>query len=137
MTKERLRQYRDRALELAQIKEKIEALEAPLYSPRSQRITGMPSGHGNGNPKEDLAIKHMELLDHYRELEAELSAEQLAVERAIDSLPPKARALLRFYYVDGLTWDKVCEKMHYSWTQVHRIHGRALEKLKEQEEPEA
>lgn len=138
MTKERLRQYRDLSKELEQVRQKVEALEAALYAPKAQRLTGMPSSPpSGGNAVEDLAAKHLELLEHYREKEKELAAEQLAVEQAIDSLDYRERTLLRLYYIDGLTWEEACVVVGYSWTQVHRIHGGALEKLKEQEKPGA
>lgn len=137
MTKERLRTYRDLTKELKQIRQKIKAMEGTLYSPKVPKLSGMPGGGPSGiNAKEELADKHLELLDHYREKEKELTAEQLAIEQAIDSLDYIERALLRAYYIDGLTWEQVCVAISYSWTQTHRIHGRALEKLK-QEEPEA
>ena len=137
MTKERLRTYRDLSKELRQIRQKIEALEGTLYSPKVPKLSGMPgSGPSGVNAKEELADKHLELLDLYRAKERELAAEQLTIERAIDSLDYKERMVLRAYYIDGMTWEQVCVAVSYSWTQTHRIHSKALTKLKK-EEPEA
>lgn len=134
MTKERLRTYRDLRRELKQIEQKVEAMESALYSPKAQRLTGMPAAPASGgNAVEDLAAKHLELLGHYKKKKEELAEEQLAIEQAIDSLPYKERTLLRLYYVDGLTWEEVSVAMCYSWRQTHNIHGRALEKLKKEE----
>ncbi len=135
MTKERLREYRDLKKELEQVRQKVEALEAALYAPKTQRLTGMPSSPpSGGNAVENLASKHMELLEYYRAKEKEMAAEQLAIERAIESLDYQERTLLRLYYIDGLTWEEACVVVHFSWTHVHRIHGNALKKLKDQEE---
>ena len=41
MTKERLRAYRDLKMELDQLTEKIEELEAELYGVQAQRLDGM------------------------------------------------------------------------------------------------
>lgn len=136
MTKERLRKYRDLCRELRQIEEKIESMESALYSPKIPRITGMPSAAGNGNSKEDLAAKHIELLDYYKCKKYELYTEQLAIEKAIESLPYRERTLLRLYYIDGLTWEEVCVKMSYGWTQTHKIHGKALQMLRKEETSE-
>lgn len=137
MTKERLRAYRDLRREIEQIKHKVETLEAALYTPKIQRLTGMPSNPSPGNAMENLAARHLELLEHYRGKLDELAAEQLAIERAINSLPYREQTLLRYYYIDGLTWEEVCVRIDYSWRQTHRLHSKALERLKQQEEPEA
>lgn len=136
VTKERLRQYRDIKKELNQIKQKVEALEAALYSPKAQKLTGTPASTAGSDHREALIDRHTELLDHYREKAAELAGEQLAVETAIEALDPTSRMLLRHRYIDGLTWEEVCVQLSYSWRQIHNIHGRALEKLKTEEEKE-
>lgn len=138
MTKERLRKYRDLSQELRQIQQKIETMESALCSPKIQRITGMPSApNGGHNTKEDLMAEHIELLEHYKVKEAGLKAEQLAIEKAIESLDYRERTVLRLYYIDGLTWEQVCVLVNYSWRQVHNIHSAALKKLGTQEEPGA
>lgn len=136
MTKERLRQYRDIKKELNQIKQKVEALEAALYSPKAQKLTGTPASTAGSDHREALIDRHTELLNHYREKAAELAGEQLAVETAIDSLEPVARMLFRYRYIDGLSWKKIGTKLNYSERQVHNLHGNALEKLRTKEEKE-
>lgn len=135
MTKERLRKYRDLLKELEQIALKVETLESALCSPKIQRITGMPSAPSGNNSKEDLTIKHMELLEYYQEKKASLMGEQLAIEKAIESLDYRDRTVLRLYYIEGLTWEQVCVLVNYSWRQVHNIHSAALMKLVKEEEP--
>lgn len=134
MTKERLRSYRDLRRELRQIERKVESIETTLYSPKIPRLTGMPAAPGGGNSKEDLAAKHLELLEYYEAKQAELVAEQLAIEKSIEVLPYRERTLLRLYYIDGLTWEEVCVNMNYVWSRIHEIHGMALRMLREKEE---
>ena len=126
MTKERLRRYRDLKNEYRQIIEKLETIEAVLLHPKAQRFTDMPKGPGGGSTMEDLAVKHMELQQRYTEKLDELAAEQLAIEKAIEPLEPIARTLMRYRYIDGLTWEEVCVRINYSWRQTHNIHSRAL-----------
>jgi RNA polymerase sigma factor (sigma-70 family) len=135
MTKERLRKYRDLSKELEQIEQKVETMESALCSPKIQRITGMPSAPGDKNAKEDMMAEHLELLEYYQQKKAELKAEQLAIEKAIESLEYRDRTVLRLYYIDGLTWEQVCVLVNYSWRQVHNIHSAALMKLGKDEEP--
>lgn len=132
MTKEQLRAYRDIKLELNILKDTIKNLEATLYGPRSQQLDGMPrSGSSKkGGPFEDLAAKRLEAIQLYYEKAESLEADLLKIEEAIEVLGPKERTLIRLYYLDGLTWEQVCVKMSYSWRQIHRIHGKALEILK-------
>lgn len=134
MTKERLRNYQKLKHEQQQIQDQLTKVEAVLYYPKNQQLTGMPSAPAEGNPQEDLAIHHIELLEKYKAKMAELAAEQLAIEKAIDTLDPTARMLLRYRYLDGLPWEEVCVKINYSWNHTHRLHGAALQKLKELED---
>lgn len=137
MTKERLRSYLDLKNEQAQLRQQLETIEAALYSPKAQRLTGMPAATSHGNPLEDMAARHLELVDRYRAKMLELAEEQLAIEKAIETLEPTSRMLIRFRYIDGLPWEEVCVRMNYSWRQTHRLHSRALDALKEMEEKSA
>lgn len=40
------------------------------------------------------------------------------------------RQVLTYRYLRGYTWEKICTKMGYSWKQIHRIHGRALQNFR-------
>lgn len=135
MNKERLRNYQAIKRELEQLRMQLEELEATMYSPKAQQLTGMPfSGSTRmGSALESMTVKHMELVERYRVKVAELTAEQLEIETAIESLDGTARTLMRFRYIEGLTWEEVCVKMSYSWRQTHRLHRKALEMLREKE----
>ncbi len=133
MTKERLRKYQEIKREQEQIQAKLEEVEAVIYSPKMQQMTGMPfnGSKSETNPQENLYIYHIELQERYKAKLAELAAEQLAIEKAIEPLSTTYRMLLRYRYIDGLKWDDVCDKMNYSWRQTHYLHGRALQQLRE------
>lgn len=138
MTKERLRRYQAIKRESDQIKDKIAEVEAALYAPKIPKMSGMPATPSSrqGSALEALAIHHIELQGLYRTRLAELATEQLEIEKAIESLEPTERSLMRFRYIDGLTWEEVCVRINYGWVQTHRIHGRALAKLRSPEEVE-
>lgn len=131
MTKEQLKEYRSIKLERDRLADMIKDLEAVLYSPRSQRLDGMPrGGSAPGSMVEDAVIKHTELLDRYEQKVLELSKALVEIEEAIEVLEPRERTLIRLHYAEGLTWEEVCVAMNYSWRQVHRIHAKALETLR-------
>lgn len=130
MTKERLRNYRTLLKEKEILEQQIETVEATLFNPKIQRIKQTPGVRSVGNAVEDLAAKHMELIDLYQDKLTGIATELIEIERAIDALPPTERNLMRLYYINGKTWESVCVSIGYSWKQVHRIHGRALDMLK-------
>ena len=108
MTKEQLRQYRSIKIETCQLERRIEELE---------RHTA------------NLDIVQP-LRDLYRKKLADLIDGQLRIEDAIDSLNPTERELMRLRYIDGADWLEVCDAINYEWAQTHRVHSRALNKIK-------
>lgn len=69
------------------------------------------------------------LYDQKRE---ELAGQLQRIENALETLGPTERNLMRLRYIEGLSWQAVCQRIHYSWQQTHRIHKNALLKLKDQ-----
>ena len=39
--------------------------------------------------------------------------------------------LLTEYYVNDKTWEEIAAEQHYSWRQVMRLHGHALQMIRE------
>jgi DNA-directed RNA polymerase specialized sigma subunit len=70
------------------------------------------------------------LRDLYQTKLQELISGQLRIEKAIESLDTVERELMRARYIDGKEWTDVIDTIHYEWTQTHRIHARALNKIK-------
>lgn len=134
MTKDRLRNYQNIKREREQIQQLLDEAEAALYYPNVPHLTDMPRAQVFGNPKEDKANDHLELIARYKAKLAELAAEQLAIETAIESLDQTYRLLMRYRYFQGIKWEEICTKMGYCWTQIHEHHSRALKLLKGAEE---
>lgn len=102
MTKAELKKYRSIKAELAEL----------------DRLAGKIDRHATD-----------ELRVQYEEKRSRLAAELLRIERAIDSLEPIERRVLRLRYIDGLAWFQVANKVSYSPQQAQRYHKDALEKL--------
>lgn len=132
MTKAELRAYKDLRKERDQLAKMLGDIEAVMYGPRAVRLDGMPRGGsgGSGGPTAELATRHIEIEKRYLEKVAELTQLLDAIEKAIEVLDPRERTLIRLHYIEGLVWEEVCIEMSYAWRQVHRIHAKALEKLK-------
>lgn len=127
--KARLKQYRTIKREWEQIGRQLEELEANLYDPKPPRLTGLPASSTGDDPRDGMIDQREELRKLYTAKERELAAEQLAIEKAIDSLDPVARLLLRSLYIEGMAWKDVGAVIHYSRAQANRIHDKALERL--------
>jgi len=135
MTKERLRKYQNIKREQEQLRDHLEEIEAALYYPKIPQLSDMPGGGAKeANPQEELAIYHIELQGRYRAKLEELAAEQLAIEKAIETLEPAQRMLFRYRYLEGLKWEEVCIKINYSWKQTHNLHSAGLKQLRAMEE---
>lgn len=72
----------------------------------------------------DTEAKTAAEIDRLTVLEAEVIG-------AIDRVPEPYRTLLYERYVNGKTWEQVAVDMHYSYRGVTKMHGRALQTLKE------
>lgn len=130
MTRDRLRAYRRSLFEKKQLQGRLEEMESRMYAPKSQQLTGMPHGGGSGGSAlEEAVAAHQQLFDFYLEKLAALNVEQLEIEKALEGLDPQQRCLLRYRYLDGYSWESVCDAMHYSWAQTHNIHAAALKAL--------
>lgn len=127
--KKQLNSYRDLSAEHRQLTEELRRLEECIASPSCPNWDGLPRGTEVSRPTESKALKHIELEQRYRVQLERMAEEQVKIEEMIEGLEPTERRLARFRYIDGLTWEDVCEKMNYSWRQTHRIHGRMLDKL--------
>lgn len=107
MTKEQLRQYRSIKIEISQIERRIIELET----------LGL----------DDVVSPLHEL---YQKKLADLVDGQMRIEKAIEDLNPTEREVMRLRYIDGADWNDVADTIHYEWAQTHRVHARALAKIK-------
>lgn len=129
MNKDTLRDFRQRNREARQLHEQLDQMEARIYAPKGQQLSKTPRGGGGGRTMDDLAIAHLQLQDRYRAALAAIERQQLDIETALQVLEPAERMVIRYRYLDLLSWENVCDKMHYSWRQVHRLHAAALRSL--------
>ena len=129
ITEERLRGYLSRKQERDQIIEQIERLEAALYYPKPQRLSGMPKGPSVEDAMGNMVAKREALLEHYRGLEATLTEEMLEIEKAIEELSPDARMFMRYRYLMGFKARTICEAMNISLSTLKRLRRAAFKEL--------
>lgn len=127
--KEYLNQYRNARMEIIRLDEQLRELRASRIIP-AQRNDGMPHGAGGGDLSEYAAqvneIEQDILSKRYRLIEVFDT-----IRRAIDRCSYEDdRLLLTYRYIRLMTWERIAVKMGYSWRQIIRLHGRALENFK-------
>lgn len=127
--KEYLRQYKyldnriNRQLEEIQRLKSLAEKITPTYS-------DMPKSHNEQNQIQSAVEKIMileheldVLIDKYIDLRREIENKISAV----DDL--KLQDILKYRYIDGLTFEAIAIKMNYSYMQICRLHGQALNKF--------
>lgn len=130
MTKEELITYKVKKKELDYIEKRIQRLRNDARSTKGVRYTDSPRGGGEPVPAQQRYIERLEELSALYEAEkAELQTSLIAIERAIASLPPELRLMMRYRYIDGLRWFEVNSKLNVSKDTSMRWHRKAIEKI--------
>ena len=95
----------------------------PVYS-------GMPRGGGSGD-------KLLDAVQHIADMEAEIDREidrlvslRQMIEASIAAVQDeRLRDILRYRYIDGMTWERIAVTMDFTYQWVCELHGRALQKI--------
>lgn len=128
--KQYLRRYRDIDDELDQLIE-----ERADWMDRATKITvsasGMPGGGSERGSMESAVLKIAEI---QREIDAKIgqaNAARKEIRGCINDVrDPRLRRLLRLHYINGLTFEEVADRMHYSLRWVFKLHGMALSEVR-------
>ena len=133
--KEFLRRAREVDRRVDEAQERAERLREKLEAGRMSSVTGMP--RGGGADWTETADKLIELERVVNQRTRELVRWKLAAIDAIRSVEePRLAEVLELYYIDGLTWEQVAQRMGRDIRWVYRLHGRALLMVKVPEEVE-
>lgn len=123
--KEFLRRAREVDRRVDEAQERAERLRAKLESGRMSSVTGMP--RGGGADWTETADRLIELERVVNARTRELVRWKLAAIDAIRSVEePRLAEVLELYYIDGLKWEDVAQRMGLDVRWVYRLHGRAL-----------
>ena len=102
-------------------KEKAEAI-SPVYS-------DMPKA-GGCDKIQNAVCQIVDLeQDINREIDAQVDLRR-QIEAAVKQMDDeKLRDIVRYKYIDGMTWEQIAVKMNYDYRWTLRLHGRALTRL--------
>lgn len=121
-----LSRYREACAELERLHRERERL-AQLRTFASCRLDNTPV---QGGPAPSPNAASDSLMDLEREIAAEtarLYALRREITAAIRRVPDSTcRILLRWRYIEGLSFEKLAQQMHYSERGVYKVHRRAL-----------
>lgn len=93
-------------------------------------LTPAPGGKGGGGPIERPIEKVIAMEGDINAAIDALIDLRREIQGAIDKVPDEnLQLLLTYRYIDGLTWERIAEKMDYSRQWVFRLHGKALQKI--------
>lgn len=102
-----LKAYRENAIEIERLEREIEKWRA-----RSQRA----------DCSEVCAMLDVRL--------AEAAARRVEADKLLQAVAcDRLQLLLTLHYIDGLTWERVSERMGYDLRYVMRLHRRALDAI--------
>ena len=119
------------------IKENIQSLEDRLLEIDTQltKITTNLSDENVQTTKDP--DKWTNLINERMEVEGMINRELCRclkeiqyIENLISNLPEREKLLMRLRYIDNLKWEEIALKMDYTWQHMHRIHAKALNKIK-------
>lgn len=108
------------------IQEEIEELRSSKTSP-----VGLGDGMPHGSGTSDLSGYAARLDELMRELEAEREMQMVTyheIWNQVKKIPNATeQEVLTRRYLIGQSWEKIAVEMHYSYRQIIRIHGAALQ----------
>lgn len=130
MTKEELKEYNILKIEVEQLEERIVFWKERTTSIKSQIISDMPQGGGEGNKGLlDILVNIEEAIEKYSKKIIKLIVKTYDIEETIDSLDTVERVLMRYRYMDNLKMYEIARKLNYSERTVNSIHSEALQKI--------
>lgn len=123
--KEFLRRAREVDRRVDEAQERVDRLRAKLESGRMSSVTGMP--RGGGADWTETADRLIELERVVNAQTRELVRWKLAAIEAIRAVnEPKLAEVLELYYIDGMTWEQVAQRMEITERWAQTLNGRAL-----------
>lgn len=131
--KEYLRQYRRAEEEFSRLDIELRELRR-ITSLKPMSYDGMPHGSGGAGDLSDFAVKADQIWKKlikagYRRIKIFKE-----IRDRIEALPDeKQKSVLVYRYIKGMGWEEIAVKMGYTYRNVTKIHGKALENLRTNE----
>lgn len=124
-----LNRYRDISLEIERMIEE-RAREYSKACKITPVYTDMPKQTSSDNKLQTAIGKLLEEDQRLAEKISEYLSVKLKIEAEIEAVEDEQlQCLLRYRYIDHLTWEQIAEKMNYSRVHVLRLHKKILSQI--------
>lgn len=126
--KEYLQRYRVAHREAEDIELRMAQLRLKYAAPSAIRYSDMPTAHDSNHDLSDYAarmdeLEHMLIGKYDRCIGIEID-----IHMRLDKMSDQTeREVLRYRYIDGLTWEQIAVKIPCGLRHVYRVHGNALQ----------
>lgn len=104
---------------------------APLETRVTPNLSGLPHGGTPDGNKTEAAVEELEYAQEQEQAaEDKTRAARLAVCQIIDTAPEAdQRIVLRYRYINGLTWEQIADRCEKSRQWATLVHGTALKNI--------
>lgn len=125
--KEYLQQYRHIQREIEDIDRRMARIRLKYAAPSAINYSDMPKAHNSEHDLSDYIAKMDELTNYMISKYTRLRGIEVDIYMRVDRMEnQRERELLRFRYIDGMTWTAIAEALDTTERNVYFIHGRAL-----------
>ena len=126
--KEYLLQYQHIQREREDIDRRMAQVRLKYAAPSAINYSDMPKAHNSNHDLSDYVAKMDELTDYMISKYTRLRGIEIDIYMRVDRMEnQQERELLRYRYIDGMTWTQVADAMLTTERNVYFIHGRALQ----------
>ena len=126
--KEYLWQYQHIQREIEDIDRRMAQVRLKYAAPSAINYSDMPKAHNSNHDLSDYVAKMDELTDYMISKYTRLRGIEIDIYMRVDRMEnQQERELLRYRYIDGMTWTQVADAMLTTERNVYFIHGRALQ----------
>lgn len=129
--KEYLKSYKKIRNRLNSLEMQLRHLKIDMLHVKASQGDGMPRGKGETNDLSRYMEQMADLEEQIDSKRSELIDKQVKITSAINALDDDDECtILTEKYLNCKTWEKVSEDNDFAWRTMHRIHGRAIKKIK-------
>lgn len=109
--------------------ENLRAMSTSIASPdlTKERVSGTPSQEARFVNAVNKLVDLEKIVDEEMVRLLDLKADIRMTINQVEDV--KGVLVLRYRYLDFMTWESLCDRMGYSLRQIHRIHEAALNNL--------
>lgn len=124
-----LMRYKDGRRAQARLEKELEQLRSDVVR-ITPLLTGMPGGHSDGQSLPRAVERVIAAQEELEKQIVECLKVRQEVEAVIDQVAdPHDHEILHRRYILGQKWEQIAMEMPLDYSNVHRRHRRALEKI--------